>query len=188
MIDSPFFVELLDSDLNSYELKMFRIQHDETQISKYLCKLAKKHQEQNINKVFLVRDCVNKNLIAFFALKAATLPYNNKDEIFLTPAIEMTHFAIDERYRVVFENPDSMKTGEFIFWNHILPEIKEAAKHIACKNLFIFAIDTPKLVDYYKNRLGFKGLEDIEDKQFFEYASPDYDEGCKFLYFPLSKS
>ena len=25
-----------------------------------------------------------------------------------------------------------------------------------------------------------------DTKQFFEYAEPDYDEGCRFLYFPLN--
>lgn len=24
-----------------------------------------------------------------------------------------------------------------------------------------------------------------DETQFFEYATPDYDEGCRFLYFPL---
>ena len=94
-MESPFYVELLSSSLNSYELKKFRVQHDETQLTNYLCK-------------------------------------------------------------------------------------------IACKDLFIFAIDTPKLVNYYKTRLCFRELENIEDKNFFEYAEPDYDDGCKFMFFPLS--
>lgn len=102
-MESPFYVELLSSSLNSYELKKFRIQHDETQLTNYLCKIA-----------------------------------------------------------------------------------KEAAQKIACKDLFIFAIDTPKLVNYYKTRLCFRELENIEDKNFFEYAEPDYDDGCKFMFFPLS--
>ena len=185
-MESPFYVELLSSSLNSYELKKFRVQHDETQLTNYLCKIAKKHQKENLNKIYLVRQRTSDSLVAWFALKAATLPYNDKDEVFLTPAIEMTHFAVDERYKAISDDEDSMKTGEFIFWNHILETAKEAAQKIACKDLFIFAIDTPKLVNYYKTRLCFRELENIEDKNFFEYAEPDYDDGCKFMFFPLS--
>ena len=97
----------------------------------------------------------------------------------------MTHFAVDERFKTVSEDDTSMKTGEFIFWNHILEKAKEASEKIACKDLFVFSIDTPKLVEYYKTRLCFIELKDVEDKNFFEYAVPEYDEGCKFLYFPL---
>ena len=54
-------------DLNSYELKSFRIQHDETQIVKYLVKFAKKHQKQLLNKTFLVRESGSDNLVAFYS-------------------------------------------------------------------------------------------------------------------------
>ncbi len=185
MNELPFYVEELSPDLNSYELKMFRIQHDETQLTKYLCKLAKEHQTQSINKTFLVREKGSKNLVAFFCLKAATLPYNDKDEIFLIPAVELTHFAVDERYKDIFDKTSDIKTGEVIFWNFIIPYINEARHYIAIKDLYIFAINNPKLINYYKDRLGFHEIEKIEDKCFFEYAKPEYDDYCKFLYFPL---
>ena len=72
----PLYVEVLDSEMNSYELKMFRVQHDETQLTKYLCKFAKKHQKQKLNKIYLVRTESTGTLVAWFALKSATLPYN----------------------------------------------------------------------------------------------------------------
>lgn len=186
MIKSPFYIEPLSADINSYELKKFRVQHDETQLKKYLCKMAKKHHVQVLNKIYLVRETRTKNLVAWFGLKAATLPYNDKDDFFLTPAIELSHFAVDERYKsAAGSSDDKMKTGEFIFWNFILPQAQAAASYIACKNLFLFAINEPRLVNYYKTRLGFSELKNVEDKQFFEYAVQSYDSGCKFLYFPL---
>ena len=57
---------------------------------------------------------------------------------------------------------------------------------IGCKSLFAFAIDTPKLISYYKDTLGFMEITDTDEKQFFEYAVPDYYGGCRFLYFPLA--
>lgn len=186
MMDSPFYIKELSEDLNSYELKSFRIQHDETQIVKYLVKFAKKHQKQLLNKTFLVRETGSDNLVAFYSLKAATLPYNEKESSFLIPAIELTHFAVDERYKTVVVSSSALRIGEFIFWNHIVSGIKKAQEYLALQDLFVFSINTPKLIDYYTNRLGFKEIENLDDKLFFEYAVPGYDDACKFLYFPLS--
>ena len=182
-----YYLEHLSDKINSYELKMFRVQHEEFQLTRYLVKLAKKHQKQLLNKTFLVREKGSDNLVAFYSLKAATLPYNDKESSFLIPAIELTHFAVDERYKTIdLQDSLSVKTGEFIFWNLILPVVKYVSEKVACKDLFVFSINTPKLISYYKNRLGFQEIENIDDKLFFEYAVPDYDDNCKFLYFPLS--
>ena len=182
-----YYLEHLFDKINSYELKMFRVQHEEFQLTRYLVKLAKKHQKQLLNKTFLVREKGSDNLVAFYSLKAATLPYNDKESSFLIPAIELTHFAVDERYKTIdLQDSLSVKTGEFIFWNLILPVVKYVSEKVACKDLFVFSINTPKLISYYKNRLGFQEIENIDDKLFFEYAVPDYDDNCKFLYFPLN--
>lgn len=180
-----FYVEQITEDVNSYELKTFRVQHDEAQLTNYLKKLAKKHQSSKVNKIYLVRYSSTGQIVAWFGLKAATLPYNDVGDSFLIPAIELTHFAVDERFKNPLGNEDSVHTGEYIFWNYILPIAKDVSDKVACKALFVFAIDTPKLIKYYKNVLRFKEITHTNEKQFFEYAAPDYDEGCRFLYYPL---
>ncbi len=77
-----YYLEHLSDDVNSYESKKFRIQHEETQLTKYLVKFAKKHEIAMLNKTYLVRDKHNKNLLAWFSLKNATLPYNDKENSF----------------------------------------------------------------------------------------------------------
>lgn len=186
MNNDIFYVEHLTQELNSYELKMFRAQHDETQLTNYLKKYAKKHEAESINKTYLVRYTATRQLAAWFSLKAATLPYNENDDSFLTPAVELTHFAVDERFKTSETEKSLTRTGEYIFWKFILPIVKDGAQKIACKDLFIFAINHPHLVKYYKQNLGFKEIKGIDDKQFFSYAKPEYDSGCKFLYFPLA--
>ena len=185
MLDKTFYLEELNLEVNSYELKMFRSQHDETQLEAYLKKYARKHTENKVNKIYLVRSVKTKQLAAWFGLKAATLPYNDVDDSFLIPAIELTHFAVDERFKKADASSDKMRTGEFIFWNYILPIVKNVSAQVACKAMFVFAIDTPKLIKYYKETLRFKEISDTDEKQFFEYAAPDYDEGCRFLYYSL---
>lgn len=182
-----YYLEHLSDNVNSYELKMFRVQYEETQLTRYLVNMAKKHERMMLNKTYLVRDKNNRNLVAWFSLKNATLPYNDKESSFLIPAIELTHFAVDAWYKTIASQDSlSVKTGEFIFWNLILPIVRCVSEKVACKDLFVFSINTPKLISYYKNRLGFKEIENIDDKLFFEYAVPDYDDNCKFLYFPLN--
>lgn len=185
MSNSPFYTELLTENVNSYELKTFRIQHDETQLLKYLSKYAKKHNKDSMNRTYLVRDIESKNIVCFFSLKSATLPYNDKEEVFLIPATELTHFAVDERYKNAYNKEDDIRIGEFIFWNHIYPLVMEAKERIAIKNLYIFSINNPKLLSYYKNRLGFKEIKNIDDKIFFDFAQQPYEADCKFLYFPI---
>lgn len=187
MRDFDFYIEQLTEELNSYELKMFRVQHDEEQLSTYLRKYAKKHQSSSVNKIYLVRYSSTGQIVAWFGLKTATLPYNDVGESFLIPAVELTHFAVDERFKNPLGNKAVVHTGEFIFWNYILPIVKDVSSKVACKALFVFAIDTPKLVKYYKSTLNFKELTNTNEKQFFEYAAPDYDEGCRFLYYPLTE-
>lgn len=186
MQEFDFYIEPLTENTNSYELKTFRVQHDEGQLTDYLKKFAKKHQASKVNKIYLVRYSSTGQIAAWFGLKAATLPYNDIGDSFLIPAIELTHFAVDER----FKNPlgkESVYTGEYIFWKFILPIVKDVAEKVACRALFLFAIDTPKLIKYYKDILKFKEITNTNEKQFFEYAAPDYDEGCRFLYYPLSE-
>ncbi len=186
MTENLFYIESLTQEVNSYELKMFRVQHDEGQLASYLKKFSKKHDAEKLNKIYLVRSSKTGQLAAWFGLKAATLPYNDIGDSFLIPAVELTHFAVDERFRRANEKLSTVRTGEFIFNMFILPIVKEISEKIGCKSLFAFAIDTPKLISYYKDTLGFKEITDTDEKQFFEYAVPDYDGGCRFLYFPLA--
>lgn len=67
-----YYIEHLSDDVNSYELKKFRTQHCEIQLTKYLVKIAKKHENSMLNKTYLVRDKKNRNLVAWFSLKNAT--------------------------------------------------------------------------------------------------------------------
>ena len=69
MVKGSFYIERLTQELNSYELKMFRVQHDEIQLSNYLKKFAKKHDLDGRNRIYLVRSVSTGQLIAWFGLK-----------------------------------------------------------------------------------------------------------------------
>lgn len=115
MNNFDFYIEPLTEELNSYELKKFRVQHGEEQFSHYLKKLAKKHQVSKINKIYLVRYSSTGQIVEWFGLKNATLPYNDIGDSLLIPAIELTHFAVDERFRNPLGSNITVHTGEYIF-------------------------------------------------------------------------
>ena len=54
MLNKTFYLEELTPDLNSYELKMFRVQHGEVQLAAYLKKFAKKHDAEKRRRNFAI--------------------------------------------------------------------------------------------------------------------------------------
>lgn len=66
MQEFDFYIEPLTENTNSYELKTFRVQHDEGQLTDYLKKFAKKHQASKVNKIYLVRYSSPGQIAAWF--------------------------------------------------------------------------------------------------------------------------
>ena len=135
------YKRLFDKDciqIKSYPLETVMAEKLETILSRNIANTREKHQKQLLNKTFLVRESGSDNLVAFYSLKAATLPYNEKESSFLIPAIELTHFAVDERYKTVVVSSSALRIGEFIFWNHIVPGIKKAQEYLALQGFICF--------------------------------------------------
>lgn len=53
MQEFDFYIEPLTENTNSYELKTFRVQHDEGQLTDYLKKFAKNIRHQRLIKFIL---------------------------------------------------------------------------------------------------------------------------------------
>lgn len=93
-------------------------------------------------------------------------------------AIEIKHFCKNEAYRVKPEIQYPLGFG--IFWRKVVPLIEEISQKIGCEYLYLFAADTSenqgehKLINYYKESLGFYSLED----EGLVILKPDYDLNC----------
>ncbi|MEG0963601.1 MAG: hypothetical protein RSF88_12200 [Lachnospiraceae bacterium] len=98
-------------------------------------------------------------------------------------AIEIQHFCRNSNYHM--DQDVGVPLGFGIFWEVIIPIIKDITRKLGCKYLYLFAADNTQycgentsktLVQYYMNDLKFNN---VEDKVIIR---PNYDEDCSPLY------
>ena len=96
------------------------------------------------------------------------------------PAIEIQHFCKCDNYILPKELLDlDFPLGFGLFWQKIVPIIKEVAALIGCEYLFLFAADKSEdnekhLVTHYKGAMGFLDAEDLG----LTLVRPDDDKKC----------
>jgi hypothetical protein len=187
LMENPlYYCQHLSASTTNCELKTFKPLYDEVALAKYLKKIAKIHEKDNLNRTYIVRSSVSDIFVGWFGLKVSSLPYQYEKESFLIPAIELTHFAIDERYKKNHKKDEvDITIGEYIFRKLILPIVISVSEQAGCKDLYIFAINKEKLIRYYSERLGFKQLKKIDAEKFMISAVPEYDRDCIFMYQPI---
>lgn len=98
------------------------------------------------------------------------------------PAVELKLFGINEsarKYWNALNLPEEIKMGETLFWLKVVKTIEEMIKYIGCQYVYLFAADEKaegKLVQYYKNCLGFDSTTDLSANK------PSFDVLCQFLF------
>lgn len=96
-------------------------------------------------------------------------------------AIELSHFCVNENYRMKWEEfgfGDKNRLGSTLFWNFIIEKAIQVSELVGCEYLYLFAADsTPDhfLVNYYKGSMRFK--EDLKVLS----LQPKFDFRCTFL-------
>lgn len=99
------------------------------------------------------------------------------------PAIEIQHFCKCDDYILPKELLDlGFPLGFGLFWQKIVPKVKEVAALIGCEYLFLFAADKSEddeqhLVMHYKDAMGFLEAEDLG----LTLARPEDDVKCSSL-------
>lgn len=93
-------------------------------------------------------------------------------------SVELQHFCRCDDYQLKDEIKFPLGFG--VFWQKIVPKVKEIADLIGCEYLYLFAADRSdnsddnKLISYYKEALGFY---DIDDEGVI-LLKPGYDKDC----------
>lgn len=181
IIKTEFFYCESVSHASSYELKSFVPQYEEKKLAKYLKAKAKEHEEELIERTYIVRDNKTGALAAWFSMQSSTLPYQEVNADFHIPAIELTNFAVDARYHKNHaEEFTDVKIGEYVFFNFIIPISHCISKLCGCRDIFIFALNKERLLKYYQNTLGFKCIESAAD--FIEMPVAGYSDDLVFMY------
>lgn len=81
-----------------------------------------------------------------------------------TPAVELSHFCINENYRDAWNEKNiSQRMGESFFYYFIIPKINELCEIAGCRMVYLFAADGSEqqsLLKYYTDVLHFRRPED----------------------------
>lgn len=96
-------------------------------------------------------------------------------------AIEIAHFCKNDCYEYNIDNMMGVSLGSGLFWEKIIPKIKEVINIVGCKYLYLFAADNSdyekvrSLVRYYKDDFKFDEIQDLM------IIKPDYDRKCQAM-------
>ena len=186
ILETPLFYCKSISNFNSLQLKQFMPQHGTDGLKKYLIKYARKHEEQGIERTYIVCDSQTDAMAGWFSLQTSTLPYQSKKDSFHIPALELTNFAVDERYRINHkEEFKKCSIGMYIYFDFIEPLAYTISRIAGCQSIYVFALNQKKLLQYYKDKLGFQEF-DKDGDDIIRLPNSKYCEGLVYLYQNLS--
>lgn len=143
------------------------------------------------NMVYLIRNRFTNEIVAYFGLKAAGIKFIEFDEhhhpiAVDAPAVELTHFAINDKYReqekfiyvdALGKKQSQLKgLGSSLFEELILPKIKKLQHHLGIQQIIIFSLNYAQLIENYAS-WGF-----LRDDGLAKYIHPEYDVGCVMMF------
>ena len=177
----PFYCEPLSAE-HKRVLKTFLPSHPKGKnLASYLKTRALDDMSNGIARTFLVFEEPGY-LCGYFTLKAGLFPIEAKGKLFYTlPGIDLVYFAKNGAY-VSGRGTD---IGSIMFFDFILPIVREAKKYVGASHLYIYAIHESPLQITYKSKYGFS-YPPPEVKDFIEsHIKSDYDEDCDFMFIHL---
>lgn len=110
------------------------------------------------------------------------------------PGVELSHFCMNEAFKEKYEKI-GIKTkglGEFLFYNNIVPVLREIRERVGCRFMYLFAADASEdrsLIRYYREHLGFVTMEEFDvsilGNRDIVPIMPLYDYQCEFMIWSL---
>ena len=179
----PFYCVPLSKEHKSV-IKTFETSHPNGKhLEIYLKKKALAEMEKEVARSFLVFEDPGY-LCGFFTLKAGLFPIEAKGKLFYTlPGIDLVYFAKNGAYMDV----NHADVGSIMFFDFVLPIVRETKKYIGASHLYIYAIHGAHLQKKYKDKYGFS-YPPPAVKDFIEsHIKPDYDEDCDFMFIHFGK-
>lgn len=171
---------ILDTDFE-YLLSTFSLRMGKG-LEIFLKTQALGNEIRHYDNTYLVTDISTGELVAFFSLKAGTVSmesirfFRTKRESI--PGIELSNFAVNDNYKE--KHKDMRKIGVTVFIDFIIPLVKQAAKIVAAKVIYIFALPEDRLIKYYSS-IGFERLDPPYENDLHSRIKPSYDDGCIFM-------
>ncbi|WP_155839567.1 hypothetical protein [Butyrivibrio proteoclasticus] len=169
----------------------FRVTNSEGKgLLEYLQNNAYHDEKLGAQRIYLVRDMITDELVAFFGLKTGMVSQNeravkidNEERIVfdMISGIELAELAVNDIY--IRHNPASKGCGLIIFNDFILPICEQAKQLVGCEILYGFSVDEKgKLLDRYLNEYNFARLDPESEAKVQDRLRPYFDKGCVFIY------
>ncbi|WP_197025179.1 hypothetical protein [Butyrivibrio proteoclasticus] len=156
----------------------------------YLQNYSFHDEEHNAQRIYLVRDIVTNELVAYFGLKAGLVTKNEhiiidggkeKTVFDAMSGIELAEFAINDSY--IEKYPYHKGCGLIIFNDFIIPIVKGIQDVIGCEILYGFSVDKDgKLLNRYLTKYHFQRLDPEDEKKLHARLKPRFDNDCIFIY------
>lgn len=178
---NDFSVEhLFDSAENKKLISEFKALNGAQGLEDYLKNQAEDDEKKLYARTYLIKDAVSGELACYFSLRSGLITIQSYHEEFDTvPAIELSNFAVNEKYRL--NHPKTRLFGAFVFKHFILPLAKIMSRYIGVNSLYIYALPDEKLIGHYE-KMGFTRLPKKQEKFVQNHVKPKYDEGCVFMF------
>lgn len=172
-------------DLDEADVKAF-VPVDErgSGVVSYLQGEALSDELAGLMRTYLVRDAVTGELAAFFSLKAGIVSFNERCEgkapgFDTLPGVELANFAMEGGYRA--RHPETRGYGGVVFYDLVLPVIREAARHVGVAAVYLFSLPEESVIENYR-RYGFERLGEAQEALLHARLKPRYDRSCVFMY------
>ena len=208
-MSDPFICEQLRSRPENKELiQRFTIDREKDYsklpdkvvgLEAYLKVCAWNDDENDLVRIYLVKDAVSQDIVAYFGIKAGMLVANMEDAVSLDeqerllleegvkifpevlPGIEISHFAVNDDYRrKLSENGMAVKgIGKYLYPKFIYPIIMDVGQKIGVHILYLYAAGDERLVEYYTEAFGFQEMSGADH---YTPLEPEYDGGCTFMF------
>lgn len=166
-------------------------------LCQYLKHCAWEDDCNNDVKIYLIKSMFSKEIVAYFGLKAGLIAdsiserdeqkeqlgikYGVKAVPSTIPGIELSHFAINDKFK---EKHNAKRLGKYLYPKFIYPIIKKVSEEIGAKIVYLYAADSSDdgnaqaLVNYYSS-FGFHTVEKGND---IRPVTSYYDNECIFMY------
>lgn len=144
-------------------------------------------------KAYVVKTYFSNEIVAYFALKTSAMIIDSKisnaqgDKTYkhgkklvseIIPCVEISHFAVNDRFR---EKHNVKTLGNIIYPEFIYPIIDKFSKIVGVRCILLYAAGDEHLVNYYEKVFGFETTQDTEVVPVMPY----YDIGCVPMYYML---
>lgn len=205
----PFYCELLRANEENRELIQDFTIYRETEYARFPDKIigleaylkfcAWSDDENDLVKIYLIKDASSHKIVAYFGLKEGMLAANMEEAISLDeqqalfqtegvkmfpeilPGIEISHFAVNDKYREELSSGGKpvKGLGRYLFPKYIYPIIIEVGARIGVHMIYLYAAGDDALVSYYKEAFNF---QEMTEDDLYTPLEPEYDGGCRFMY------